>query len=51
MDFSYLNETELNNELIESAGQIIETFVHDDPMVFIHPSCHNDIINNTILLK
>ena len=50
MDFSYLNETELNNELIESAGQIIETFVHDDPMVFIHPSCHNDIINNTISL-
>ena len=47
MDFSYLQYDEFINELIESAGNIIDTFVSENPMVFIQQSCHQDIIKNT----
>jgi len=36
----------LINELIHSAGDIIESFINDHPMIYIQPSCHQDIIKN-----
>lgn len=46
MDF----EQTIINDLIDSAGQIIETFIEDNPMIYIQPSAHDDITNNTISL-
>ena len=46
MDFSYLKYEELVNELVDSAGDIIESFVNEHPMIYIQQSCHEDIIKN-----
>lgn len=43
-------EQTIINDLVDSAGQIIETFIKDNPMIYIQPSAHDDITNNTISL-